>query len=65
MGVAQTAMVLQLIKRLSDQGTAVMLVSHNLNDVFAVADQISVLYLGQMVAAGPASTSTARWWSTT
>jgi ABC-type sugar transport system ATPase subunit len=55
LGVAQTGMVLDLIKRLSSQGTAVMVVSHNLNDVFAVADQISILYLGQMVAEGPAS----------
>jgi ABC-type sugar transport system ATPase subunit len=55
LGVAQTEMVLQLIRRLSDQGTAVILVSHNLNDVFAIADQISILYLGQMVAEGPAS----------
>jgi ABC-type sugar transport system ATPase subunit len=55
LGVAQTRMVLDLITRLSSQGTAVMVVSHNLNDVFAVADQISILYLGQMVAQGPAS----------
>ncbi len=48
-------MVLDLIKRLSSQGTAVMVVSHNLNDVFAVADQITILYLGQEVASGPAS----------
>jgi len=54
LGVAQTRMVLELIKRLSSQGTAVILISHNLNDVFAVADQISILYLGQMVASGPA-----------
>jgi len=54
LGVAQTRMVLDLIKRLSDQGTAVMVVSHNLNDVFEVADQISILYLGRMVASGPA-----------
>jgi ABC-type sugar transport system ATPase subunit len=54
LGVAQTQMVLELIQRLSSQGTAVLLISHNLNDVFAVADQISVLYLGQMVASGPA-----------
>ena len=38
LGVAQTQMVLELIKRLSSQGTAVMLISHNLNDVFEVAD---------------------------
>ncbi|HTU38366.1 MAG TPA: ATP-binding cassette domain-containing protein [Acidimicrobiales bacterium] len=55
LGVAQTREVLDLIKRLSSQGTAVMVVSHNLNDVFAVADQISVLYLGHLVAQGPAS----------
>ena len=38
LGVAQTQMVLELIKRLSSQGTAVILISHNLNDVFEVAD---------------------------
>ena len=66
LGVAQTRMVLELIKRLSSQGTAVMMVSHNLNDVFAVADQISVLYLGRMVASGPADgLRHARSWSTT
>ncbi len=54
LGVAQTAQVLELIKRLSSQGTAVIVVSHNLNDVFEVADQISILYLGRMVASGPA-----------
>jgi ABC-type sugar transport system ATPase subunit len=55
LGVAQTRMVLDLIERLSSQGTAVVLVSHNLNDVFEVADEIAVLYLGQMVVQGPAS----------
>ena len=55
LGVAQTRMVLDLIKRLASQGTAVMMVSHNLPDVFAVADQISILYLGRLVAQGPAS----------
>jgi ABC-type sugar transport system ATPase subunit len=54
LGVAQTQQVLELIKRLSSQGTAVIVISHNLNDVFEVADQISVLYLGRMVASGPA-----------
>jgi ABC-type sugar transport system ATPase subunit len=54
LGVAQTRMVLQLIKRLSTQGTAVLLISHNLNDIFEVADRIAVLYLGRMVAQGPA-----------
>ena len=55
LGVAQTAMVLNLIKTLSDRGVAVMLVSHNLNDIFQVADRLAVLYLGRMVAQGPAS----------
>jgi ABC-type sugar transport system ATPase subunit len=54
LGVAQTQMVLELIKRLSSQGTAVILISHNLNDVFEVADEIAVLYLGQMAVQGPA-----------
>ena len=55
LGVAQTRMVLSLIKRLTSQGVAVLVVSHNLNDVFAVADRMVILYLGQMVAQGPAS----------
>ena len=55
LGVAQTGMVLELISRLARQGVAVIVVSHNLNDVFAVADRLAILYLGQMVAAGPAS----------
>jgi ABC-type sugar transport system ATPase subunit len=55
LGVSQTRTVLSLIKRLASQGVAVMVVSHNLNDVFAVADRIVILYLGHMVAQGPAS----------
>jgi D-xylose transport system ATP-binding protein len=50
LGVAQTAQVLALVKRLAEQGVAVLIISHNLADVFSVADQIAVLYLGQMVA---------------
>jgi len=50
LGVAQTEQVLLLVRRLAEQGLAVILISHNLNDVFAVADNIAVLYLGQMVA---------------
>ena len=50
LGVAQTEQVLQLVRRLADRGLAVVLISHNLNDVFAVADNISVLYLGRMAA---------------
>jgi len=55
LGVAQTAMVLALVRRLADRGLAVLLVSHNMNDVFHVADQIAVLHLGRMVAVRPAS----------
>jgi ABC-type sugar transport system ATPase subunit len=48
-------MVLELIKTLAGRGIAVILVSHNLNDVFEVADRIAILYLGRAVAEGPAS----------
>lgn len=48
LGVAQTEQVLNLVRRLADKGLAVILISHNLNDVFEVADNISALYLGQM-----------------
>jgi D-xylose transport system permease protein len=50
LGVAQTQMVLDLVKRLKSHGLAVMVISHNLNDVFEVADRIAILHLGRMVA---------------
>jgi D-xylose transport system ATP-binding protein len=50
LGVAQTRQVLDLVKRLGHQGLAVVLVSHNLHDIFEVADTITVLRLGQNVA---------------
>jgi D-xylose transport system ATP-binding protein len=49
LGVAQTRQVLELVRRLAEQGLAVVLVSHNLNDVFEVADRITVLRLGRNV----------------
>jgi D-xylose transport system ATP-binding protein len=49
LGVAQTRQVLDLVKRLGEQGLAVVLISHNLYDVFEVADTITVLRLGQNV----------------
>jgi ABC-type sugar transport system ATPase subunit len=55
LGVAQTRMVLDLIKTLAGRGVAVIVISHNMNDVFEVADRIAVLYLGRMVTQGPAS----------
>jgi D-xylose transport system ATP-binding protein len=50
LGVAQTEQVLQLVRKLADSGKAVIIISHNLQDVFAVADRIFVLYLGKMIA---------------
>jgi D-xylose transport system ATP-binding protein len=47
LGVAQTAQVLELVHRLKDRGLGVVLISHNLADVFAVADRIVVLRLGR------------------
>ncbi|MEV0134580.1 ATP-binding cassette domain-containing protein [Dactylosporangium sp. NPDC050688] len=55
LGVAQTAQVLELVRRLADNGLAVVLISHNMNDVFAVADRIAALFLGQMCAQVSAS----------
>ena len=50
LGVAQTEQVLSLVRRLADNGLAVILITHNMNDVFEVADNIACLYLGQMAA---------------
>jgi D-xylose transport system ATP-binding protein len=50
LGVAQTAEVLRLVRGLADQGVAVILISHNMNDVLQVADRIAVLYLGSLAA---------------
>jgi ABC-type sugar transport system ATPase subunit len=55
LGVTQTALVINLIKQLASQGVAVLVVSHNLNDVFAMADQVGVLYLGRVAGVAPAS----------
>ena len=50
LGVAQTAQVLDLVRRLADRGLAVVLISHNMNDVLQVADRIATLFLGRMAA---------------
>ncbi|QLY29628.1 ATP-binding cassette domain-containing protein [Nocardia huaxiensis] len=50
LGVAQTRQVLDLVRRLAEQGLGVVLISHNLADVFEVADRIAVLYLGRTAA---------------
>jgi D-xylose transport system ATP-binding protein len=54
LGVAQTEQVLNLVRRLADKGLAVILISHNMNDVMQVADNIAALYLGRMAAQVPA-----------
>lgn len=50
LGVAQTRQVLDLVRRLAEQGLGVVLISHNMNDVFEVADRITALYLGRVAA---------------
>jgi D-xylose transport system ATP-binding protein len=68
LGVSQTELVLDIIQRLSSRGIAVLVISHNLTDVFKVADRLAVLYLGRMVSSGPLSeydTSSAVHWMTT
>jgi simple sugar transport system ATP-binding protein len=50
LGVVQTRNVLDLIKRVRDGGLSVVLISHNMPEVFEVADRIEVLRLGQRVA---------------
>ena len=53
LGVAQTRQVLDLVRRLAEQGLGVVLISHNMADVFEVSDRIACLYLGRMVAQVP------------
>ena len=47
LGVAQTEQVLALVRRLGEQGLGVVLISHNLHDIFETADRITVLRLGR------------------
>jgi D-xylose transport system ATP-binding protein len=56
LGVGQTHEVLELVRRLRDDGRGVVLISHNLEDVFAVADRITVLRLGRYVGTYDAKT---------
>ena len=68
LGVAQTTLVLDLIKQLASQGIAVLVISHNLTDVFRVADRLAVLYLGRLVSTGSIAeydTAGAVHWMTT
>jgi D-xylose transport system ATP-binding protein len=68
LGVSQTALVLDLIANLASRGIAVLVISHNLSDVFRVADRLAILYLGRLVTAGPLAdydTASAVHWMTT
>jgi ABC-type sugar transport system ATPase subunit len=68
LGVSQTAQVLKLIHTLAGRGIAVLLISHNLVDVFEVADRVAVMYLGNLVSSGPIEdydTASAVDWITT
>ena len=58
LGVAQTAEVLELVKRLRSQGLGVVLISHNMTNVFEVADRITVLRLGHWVGTYDATSVT-------
>ena len=49
LGVAQTEQVLELVNRLAEQGLGVVLISHNLHDIFETATRITVLRLGRNV----------------
>jgi D-xylose transport system ATP-binding protein len=50
LGVAQTRQVLDLVRRLAERGLGVVIISHNLHDIFEAADRITVLRLGQLTA---------------
>jgi D-xylose transport system ATP-binding protein len=60
LGVAQTRQVLDLVRKLAEQGLAVILISHNMSDVFEVADYITVLRLGNNVGEFKTSETTQR-----
>ncbi len=57
LGVQQTAQVLATVRRLADKGLGVLIISHNMIDVFEVSDSIACLYLGRLVAQVPAASS--------
>jgi D-xylose transport system ATP-binding protein len=58
LGVAQTRQVLELIRRLRAQGLGVVIISHNLADIFEVVDRVVVLRLGRRVAMFDITTTT-------
>lgn len=60
LGVAQTKQVLDLVRRLAEQGLGVVLISHNMNDVIEVSDRVAAMYLGRVVADVPVTPETTR-----
>ncbi len=60
LGVAQTAQVLELVRRLAEQGLGVLLISHNMNDVLEVSDRVAAMYLGRIAADVEVDESTTR-----
>ena len=60
LGVAQTKQVLDLVRRLADQGLGVVLISHNMNDVIQVSDRVCAMYLGRVAADVPVTRDTRR-----
>ena len=60
LGVAQTAQVLDLVRRLADSGVGVVIISHNMNDVLQVADRVCAMYLGRIAADIPMDGSVSR-----
>ncbi len=60
LGVAQTKQVLELVRRLADQGLGVVLISHNMNDVLQVSDRVCAMYLGRVAADVPVTAATRR-----
>ena len=58
LGVAQTKQVLDLVRRLAEQGLGVVLISHNMNDVIEVSDRVAAMYLGRVVADVPVTPET-------
>jgi ABC-type sugar transport system ATPase subunit len=58
LGVRQTSQTLDLVRRIAQQGVAVLVISHNLDEVFAVADRLVVMRLGRIVLDKPTDAST-------
>jgi len=60
LGVAQTRQVLDLVRRLADQGLGVVIISHNMNEVIEVSDRVAAMYLGRIAADVPVTSETTR-----